>query len=96
MKNDKDGAISILVRQNPKGHLTPASRANDKKDKTMQATPSQVTTDSFDAAPVFFDDTYEDDLGGVILPALKKAASDAGRDHLLVRRRRRGGRRSAR
>lgn len=62
----------------------------------MQATPSQVTTENFDAAPVFIEDSFDDDLGGVILPALKKAASEAGRDHLLVRRRRRGGRRSAR
>lgn len=62
----------------------------------MQATPSQVTPSSFDAAPVITPSSYEDDAGAFILPALKKAASEAGRDHLLVRRRRRGGRRSAR
>ncbi len=62
----------------------------------MQATPSHVTPTSFEAAPGFIDSSYDEELGGIILPALKKAASDAGRDHLLVRRRRRGGRRSAR
>lgn len=62
----------------------------------MQATPSQVTPSSFDAAPVFTPSSYEDEAGGLILPALQKAASEAGRDHLLVRRRRRSGRRGAR
>lgn len=62
----------------------------------MQATPSHATPSSFEATPGFLDSSYDDELGGIILPALKKAASDAGRDHLLVRRRRRGGRRSAR
>jgi len=62
----------------------------------MQATPSQVTTTSISTVPVFIDDSFDDEVGGTILPALKKAASDAGRDHLLVRRRRRGGRRSSR
>ena len=61
----------------------------------MQATPSHVTPSNFDA-PAFIDADFDDENGSVILPALKKAASDAGRDHLLVRRRRRGGRRSAR
>jgi|GEM_PF-5208877 len=62
----------------------------------MQATTSQVTSTPFDAASTFITPDYDEDQGSVILPALKKAASDAGRDHLLVRRRRRGSRRSAR
>ena len=62
----------------------------------MQATTSQVTTSNIDTASVLIDASYDDEIGGIILPALKKAASDAGRDHLLVRRRRRGGRRGAR
>lgn len=62
----------------------------------MQATPSQVTPASFDAAPLFTPASYQDEAGSFILPALQKAASEAGRDHLLVRRRRRGGRRGAR
>ena len=62
----------------------------------MQATTSQVTQSNIETATFFTTPSYEDDMGGVVLPALKKAASDAGRDHLLVRRRRRGGRRSAR
>lgn len=62
----------------------------------MQATPSHVTTSSHDAASVYTSASFDGEAGGFILPALKKAASDAGRDHLLVRRRRRGGRRGAR
>ena len=62
----------------------------------MQATPSHATPSSFDAVSAFASESFDDDAGDYILPALKKAASDAGRDHLLVRRRRRGGRRSAR
>ena len=62
----------------------------------MQATTSQVTPSNFETATFFAATAYEDDKGGLVLPALQKAASEAGRDHLLVRRRRRGGRRSAR
>lgn len=62
----------------------------------MQATPSHVTPSNFEAASLINASSYDDEIGGLVLPALQKAASDAGRDHLLVRRRRRGGRRSAR
>ncbi len=62
----------------------------------MQATSSPVTSSIYNSGSVFSAATFSDEAGSHILPALKKAASDAGRDHLLVRRRRRGGRRSAR
>ncbi len=62
----------------------------------MQATTSHVTPSSFEAESLFNASSYDDEIGSYVLPALKKAASAAGRDHLLVRRRRRGSRRSAR
>ena len=61
----------------------------------MQATSSQVTDISVSAAPIFTVDSIEEDAGGLILPVLKQAARDSGRDHLLVRRRRRSTRRRA-
>ena len=60
----------------------------------MQATPSHVTSTTFEAAPLYANSSFDGEIGSLVLPALKKAASDAGRDHLLVRRR--GSRRSAR
>lgn len=62
----------------------------------MQASSSQATITSVDQTGFYLADTFEDEAEEVILPALKKAASAAGRDHLLVRRRRRDTRRSAR
>lgn len=62
----------------------------------MQATTSHVTPASFEAATLFTQTSFNGERGDLVLPALQKAAHDAGRDHLLVRRRRRGSRRSAR
>lgn len=55
----------------------------------MQATASQVTTERLDAAGVFTTEMFEDEPATHILPALKQEAKISGRDHLLVRRRRR-------
>ena len=54
----------------------------------MQATASQVTTERLDAA-IFTTEIFEDEPATHILPALKQEAKISGRDHLLVRRRRR-------
>lgn len=54
----------------------------------MQATASQVTTERLDAA-IFTTEIFEDEQATHILPALKQEAKISGRDHLLVRRRRR-------
>ena len=62
----------------------------------MQATSSQVTTVGTDTASIFMTTVMEDEPGGIIPLELKKAASDSGRDHLLVRRRRRDTRRASR
>lgn len=62
----------------------------------MQANASHATPVTIDPDAFFMADSFEDDAETVILPALKKAASAAGRDHLLVRRRRRDSRRAAR
>ena len=62
----------------------------------MQATSSQVTSVGTDTASIFMTPVMEDEPGGIIPLELKKAASDSGRDHLLVRRRRRGSRRGSR
>ncbi len=61
----------------------------------MQATSSQVITSNVSNPTVFTIDTVEDETGATILPVLKRNASQSGRDHLLVRRRRRLSRRSA-
>lgn len=55
----------------------------------MQATASQVTIESLDAQSVFAVEAFEDDPAANILPALQQEAKVSGRDHLLVRRRRR-------
>ena len=62
----------------------------------MQATSSQVTTVDAHDASIFMSSAIDEEPGGVIPLELKKAASDSGRDHLLVRRRRRDTRRGAR
>jgi len=61
----------------------------------MQATPSQVTP-HVSAPNIFVVDSFEAEPGAYILPALKRDAKSAGRDHLLVGRRRRSKRRLAR
>ena len=55
----------------------------------MQATSSQVITPSVlpTARPLI--NAVENEPAALILPALKHEASISGRDHLLVRRRRR-------
>ena len=55
----------------------------------MQATASQVTSPRLDADSVFITDMFEDEPADHILPVLKQDAKISGRDHLLVRRRRR-------
>ena len=55
----------------------------------MQATASQVTPERFDVSAVFTNDVFEDEAATHILPALQQDAKISGRDHLLVRRRRR-------
>ena len=55
----------------------------------MQATASQVTPARLDAAAGFTPEIFEDEPATHILPALKQEAKISGRDHLLVRRRRR-------
>ena len=55
----------------------------------MQASASQVTTERLDAAAVFTTEIFDDEPATHILPALKQEAKISGRDHLLVRRRRR-------
>lgn len=62
----------------------------------MQATSSQVIPATPDAAPMFLADGFDDLPNSIVPIELKKAARDAGRDHLLVRRRRRDTRRAAR
>ncbi|NQY14603.1 MAG: hypothetical protein HRT81_12175 [Henriciella sp.] len=61
----------------------------------MQATASQVNTSVSTASPFVFD-SIEDEPGEFILPALQRQAKASQRDHLLVGRRRRSKRRSAR
>ena len=61
----------------------------------MQATSSQVTTD-ISHPPVFSIDAIDEEPGAFILPLLKHNAKVSGRDHLLVRRRRRDRRQLAR
>lgn len=61
----------------------------------MQATSSPVTHSV--SAPTFFAiETFDAEPGAYILPALQRDAKAAGRDHLLVGRRRRSKRRLAR
>ena len=55
----------------------------------MQATASQITTARLDAAAMFTIEIFEDESANHILLALKQEAKISGRDHLLVRRRRR-------
>ena len=66
------------------------------KDKKMQATSSQVTTVGTTDTSIFMASAIDEEPGGIIPLELKKAASDSGRDHLLVRRRRRDTRRGTR
>ncbi|MEO0608357.1 MAG: hypothetical protein AAFY82_09000 [Pseudomonadota bacterium] len=55
----------------------------------MQATSSQVIPATSDAAPLFLTSDF-DTVSALIIPVeLKQAARESGRDHLLVRRRRR-------
>lgn len=61
----------------------------------MQATSSQVATTSVSAPSYFYSDEAEVEPGATILPALQREAKAAGRDHLLVGRRRRNNRRGA-
>ncbi len=61
----------------------------------MQATSSQVIATSVSTSPIFTIDTIEEETGATVFPALKRAAKASGRDHLLVRRRRRDNRRRA-
>lgn len=61
----------------------------------MQATSSQVISHDPSTAPVYTIETGEDEPAATILPVLKRAAEVSGRDHLLVRRRRRDTRRRA-
>lgn len=62
----------------------------------MQATSSQVTLSGVSFASVFAPDALSDEPGAFILPVLQRDARAAGRDHLLVGRRRRNKRRDAR
>lgn len=55
----------------------------------MQATSSQVIPATSDAAPLFLASDFDTVSTPLIPVELKKAAHSAGRDHLLVRRRRR-------
>ena len=55
----------------------------------MQATSSQVITSSVLPAARPLNNAVEREPAALILPALKREASISGRDHLLVRRRRR-------
>lgn len=62
----------------------------------MQATSSQVSPFGPDTASVFAAPVFEDDASAIIPLELRQAARATGRDHLLVRRRRRDGRRATR
>lgn len=62
----------------------------------MQATSSQVSPLGALAQTVFAAPTFNDEPAAIIPLELKKAAQASGRDHLLVRRRRRDGRRATR
>jgi len=55
----------------------------------MQATSSQVITSSVIPTVRPLVNAVESEPAALILPALKRDASISGRDHLLVRRRRR-------
>ena len=55
----------------------------------MQATSSQVITSSVLPAARPLINAVEREPAALILPALKREANISGRDHLLVRRRRR-------
>ena len=55
----------------------------------MQATSSQVITPSARPTARPPVNAVQDEPAAIILPALKREASISGRDHLLVRRRRR-------
>jgi len=80
----------ILSDRTQKGRLTPADPGSIKKDKKMQATSSPVPHTDANLSPIFTDLQIDQEPASYILPALKSEASAAGRDHLLVRRRRRG------
>ncbi len=62
----------------------------------MQATSSQVTTAFVSTPNIVAVNAVEDEPGAYILPVLKRDAKASGRDHLLVRRRRRDRRQKAR
>ena len=55
----------------------------------MQATASQLPPERLAAAAMFTIEIFEDESANHILLALKQEAKISGRDHLLVRRRRR-------
>lgn len=62
----------------------------------MHATSSQVTTAFVSTPSVLALKAVEEEPGAYILPTLKRDAKASGRDHLLVRRRRRDRRQKAR
>ena len=62
----------------------------------MQATSSQVIPATPDPAPLFLASELNEMTTTIVPIELRNAARDAGRDHLLVRRRRRSTRRAMR
>ena len=62
----------------------------------MQATSSQVTETTVSVPPFFPSESEPVEPAALILPVLQKDAKASGRDHLLVRRRRRDRRQQSR
>ena len=62
----------------------------------MHATSSQVTETTVSSSPIFSIEAPQDEPAALILPVLQQEAKVSGRDHLLVRRRRRDRRHQSR
>ena len=62
----------------------------------MQATSSQVTETTVSTPPFFPHEAEHTEPAALILPVLQREAKVSGRDHLLVRRRRRDRRQQSR
>ena len=79
----------MVIGESSKGSSDPDNRVIIRRKKILHATASQVTSERLDAAAVFTTEIFDDEPASHILPALKQDAKISGRDHLLVRRRRR-------